>query len=112
MDGFEQPEVQQMKLVRPAITLDNLPMFATDLQIAEAVVGREKAEKWTRERLPTLANKPGFPAIDEFHEGRPVALVRRFYENYLGTGSTTATAPPGKADATQWKSKTRQRPQA
>ncbi|ESZ52800.1 MULTISPECIES: hypothetical protein [unclassified Mesorhizobium] len=99
------------QMTRAGATLDDLPMFASDEQIAEAIVGKDKAGKWMRERLPTLANKPGFPAIDEFHGGRPVALVQRFYENYLGTGSTTATAPPGKADASQWKTKTRQRPQ-
>ncbi|TIQ86463.1 MAG: hypothetical protein E5X38_16060 [Mesorhizobium sp.] len=97
--------------MKPA-TFDSLPMFASDQQIAEAIVGRDRAQKWLTERLPTLAKKPGFPAIDEFHGGRPVALVARWYENYLGIGSTTATAPPGRADASAWKSKSRSRPQA
>ena len=96
-----------MKRAEAAITLEDLPMFATDLQIAEAIVGREKAEKWMRERLPALANKPGFPAIDDFHGGRPVALVARYYANYLGTSSSTMTAPPGKADASGWKTKSK-----
>ncbi|MES0168182.1 hypothetical protein NKJ87_19705 [Mesorhizobium sp. M0027] len=93
----------------PPLRLDDLPMFATDRQIAEAIVGRDNAEQWMRERLPTLAGKPGFPAIDDFHGGRPVALVARFYERYLGTASSSTTALPGKADASQWKTKSRSR---
>ncbi|TIL30964.1 hypothetical protein [Mesorhizobium sp.] len=93
----------------PPLRIEDLPMFASDLAIAEAIVGRDNAEKWMRERLPTLANKPGFPAIDEFHGGRPVSLVARFYESYLGTASSATTAPPGKADPSQWKTKSRSR---
>jgi hypothetical protein len=36
-------------------TLDDLPMLASDRQIAEAIAGKEIAEKWLRQRLPTLA---------------------------------------------------------
>lgn len=93
----------------PPLRLEDLPMFATDRQIAEAIVGRDNAERWMRERLPTLSGKPGFPAIDEFHGGRPVDLVRRFYESYLGTAQSAATAPPTRADASQWKTKSRSR---
>ncbi|PWJ93603.1 hypothetical protein C8D77_101282 [Mesorhizobium loti] len=91
----------------PPLRLDDLPMFASDIEIAEAIVGRDNAEKWMRERLPALANKPGFPAIDEFHGGRPVKHVIRFYEKWLGTDASNATAPPGKADPGQWKTKSR-----
>jgi hypothetical protein len=97
--------------MKPA-TLESLPMFASDRQIAEAIVGKDKAEKWMRERLPTLANKAGFPPIDEFHGGRPVALVARWYDSYLGIGSRTGTTPPSRADASGWKSKSRSRPLA
>jgi hypothetical protein len=70
--------------------LDDLPLFATDRQIAEAIVGRDKAEKWMSERLPTLAKRPGFPPIDAFHGGRPVPLVKRFYQSYLGISERPA----------------------
>ncbi|TPI17609.1 hypothetical protein [Mesorhizobium sp. B4-1-1] len=40
-------------------------MFADDRQIAEAIVGCDNAEKWMRERLPALADKQGFPAVDD-----------------------------------------------
>jgi hypothetical protein len=71
---------------------------------AEAgIVGKEKAEKWMRERLPTLANKPGFPPIDAFHGGRPVKLVARFYDEYLGTGAGSGSVPRGVEDVSAWK---------
>jgi hypothetical protein len=78
--------------------LDRLPLFATDAEISVAVVGRERAEKWRRERLPTLATKAGFPPIDPFHGGRPVALVWKFYQHYMGL------APGGgRQDEGEWK---------
>lgn len=85
------------------LKLDDLPVFATDQQIAEAIVGKDKAEKWMKERLPTLASKPGFPPIDPFHGGRPVKLVARFYDEYLGTGTGTSSAPRGRVDREAWK---------
>lgn len=91
------------------LRLEDLPMFASDLEIAEAIVGKKFAAKWAKERLPTLAGKPGFPSIDEFHGGRAVALVARFYESYLGTASSATTPPPGRADPSQWKTKSRSR---
>jgi len=95
-----------LAVTRPAnqpLRLDDLPMFATDRQIAEAIVGKDKAEKWMRERLPTLASKPGFPPIDPFHGGRPVKLVARFYDEYLGVGKSGAPGPRGVEDVRAWK---------
>ncbi|MBL8578123.1 MAG: hypothetical protein JNK47_12925 [Mesorhizobium sp.] len=78
-------------------------MFASDRQIAEAIVGKHDAEKWMRERLPTLASKAGFPKVDDFHGGRPVALVKRFYDEYLGAGAAKGSAPRGVEDVSAWK---------
>lgn len=93
----------------PPTKLDDLPMFAGDREIAEALVGRLAAEKWVKERLPTLAQRPGFPAIDAFHGGRPVPLVKRFYENYLGLPADAKGKPDGKEDDSAW---TRRKPRA
>lgn len=92
-----------MRSAERPLRLDDLPMFATDRQIAEAIVGKDKAEKWMQDRLPTLASKPGFPPIDAFHGGRPVKLVVRFYDEYLGTGGTPMLAPRGVEDVSGWK---------
>lgn len=85
------------------LTLDDLPLFATDEAIAEAIVGKKAAPKWLAERLPTLASKPGFPPIDPFHGGRPVPLVRRFYANYLGMPASGNGACDGKEDESAWR---------
>ena len=92
-----------MKRVDLPVRLDDLPVFATDRQLAEAIVGKDAAEKWIQERLPTLASKPGFPPIDAFHGGRPVKLVARFYDEYLGTGTGSSSAPRGVEDVSAWK---------
>lgn len=87
----------------PPLTLDDLSMFATDREIAEAIVGREKADQWLRERLPTLASKAGFPKIDDFHGGRPVKLVAKFYDEYLGVGTGILPPPRATVDPSAWK---------
>lgn len=84
-------------------TLDDLPMFASDIAIAEAIVGHEAAGAWMRERLPTLAAKPGFPPVDPFHGGRPVPLVKRFYEQYLGLPDDPRGRPSGKENPDAWR---------
>lgn len=56
--------------------LSNLPLFATDRQLAEAIVGKERATMWIKAVIPQLERK-GFPRIDPLHDGRPVPLVRR-----------------------------------
>lgn len=70
-----------------------LPLFASDAEIAAAIVGKALAPKWVKDRLPTLAAKPGFPKIDDFHGGRPVPLVRSFYRSYLGITENAAGLP-------------------
>lgn len=83
--------------------LDDLPLFATDLEIAAAVVGEKRAAKWVKERLPALEKVPGFPKIDAFHGGRPVPLVARFYANFLGIGAEGL--PDGEEHPDAWHRK-------
>ena len=92
---------------RAPISFDSLPLFASDDEIARAIVGEAKAKEWVRTRLPTLAKKPGFPAIDPFHNGRPTWLIRRFYEQYLGMAGAAlkSGAPDGREDPTAWRKK-------
>ncbi len=76
--------------------LDKLPLFATDLEIAVAVVGKQNASRWRRDVIPVLEHK-GFPRWDPLHQGRPVPLVRQFYALYLGvTAGITLAKPTGK----------------
>lgn len=85
-----------------ATMLDGLPMFASDREIAEALVGKAKAAKWLKERLPALEKVPGFPKPDTFHGGRAVPLVKLFYANYLALPSSGAGLPDGQEDEAAW----------
>lgn len=77
----------------PFKPLDALPLFATDQQIAVAVVGRSRAAYWLAAVLPALERK-GFPAADPLHDARAVPLVRKFYEDYFGITAGFAMAKP------------------
>lgn len=75
----------------------HLPLFASDKELATAIVGKTRAAQWVKDTFPTLAARPGFPRVDAFHGGRPVPLVRRFYESYLGiTGAHPGWAQDGE----------------
>jgi hypothetical protein len=86
------------------IKLDDLPLFADDMTIAEAIVGKSAAPRWVKERLPTLSQKPGFPQVDDFHGGRPVKLVILFYDRYLKlTNHGGSKAVDGPEDEGVWE---------
>ncbi|WP_180375635.1 hypothetical protein [Mesorhizobium sp. 8] len=76
--------------------LEKLPLFATDLEIAIAIVGKQNASRWKREVLPVLEHR-GFPKFDALHGGRPVIKVAKFYESYMGaTGPGINAVPDGE----------------
>jgi hypothetical protein len=83
--------------------LSHLPLFATDQQLAVAIVGKERASMWVKTVIPQLERK-GFPRIDPLHDGRPVPLVKKFYDGYFGiTAGFAATAPDGEERLGLWK---------
>ncbi|MGG6895801.1 hypothetical protein [Rhizobium sp. BR 315] len=85
--------------------LSKLPMFATDREIAIAIVGKERASMYVKAVIPQLERK-GFPRIDPLHDGRPVPLVRKFYDGYFGiTAGFLAVAPDGEENLGAWKPK-------
>ncbi len=89
--------------------LGKLPMFATDKQIAVAVVGKGRADSWIRSVLPVLEPR-GFPKVDPLHQGRPVALVKLYYDAYLGIGpNTVPTGTDGEEDMEAWTRNRRSR---
>lgn len=90
--------------------LSQLPMFATDQQIAVAIVGKDRASMWVKAIIPQLEKK-GFPRIDPLHDGRPVPLVRLFYDGYFGiTAGFSVAAPDGEENLGVWtRSKRRAR---
>lgn len=83
----------------PFKSLDKLPLFASDQELAIAIVGRKNATHWRKFVLPAL-ERGGFPKVDTLHIGRAVPLVKRFYEHYFGLTLGWAMAPDGEKDWT------------
>ncbi|WP_165219555.1 hypothetical protein [Affinirhizobium pseudoryzae] len=81
--------------------LSNLPLFATDRQLAVAIVGKERAAMWVKTVIPQLERK-GFPRVDPLHDGRPVPLVKKFYDSYFGITAGFAV-PDGPERLGEWK---------
>ncbi len=77
--------------------LDKLPLFASDAEIAAAVVGRTKADYYRKAIIPALESR-GFPGIDPLHSGRPVPLVKQFYAAYLGITAGIVVARPDQEE--------------
>lgn len=91
---------------RPAIrTLDELPLFATDLEIAEAVVGPARAEHYARVTIKLLEKAPGFPPLNAAHGGRYTPAVRRFYDVEMGMASPSERllAPDRPENPEAWR---------
>jgi hypothetical protein len=80
--------------------LAKLPLFATDAEIAVAIVGKSRAEHWRKYVLPNLRN---FPKKDELQGGWPTPLVWKYYETYLALGEDFLSAGgPGKEKLEVW----------
>ena len=86
--------------------LSRLPLFATDPEIAAALVGADRAEDWLETALPVLEKLPGFPKVDPLHGGRPVPVLILFYETYLRLPS--ARGLPDGVEG-EWSGKRRRR---
>ena len=85
--------------------LDKLPLFATEQQIATALLGPGKVEHW-RQIVPLLERR-GFPTIDGLMGGRYTPAVRKFFDlDYrLGDHGQVASAPHTPAELGSWRSK-------
>lgn len=82
---------------------DNLPMFASDQDIAVAIVGKKAAGEWLKTRFPAIEKAPGFPKVDPLHGGRPVPLVKLFYDTYLQVPRSGRGMPDGEENEGAWK---------
>lgn len=87
----------------PFRSLDNLPLFATDKELAVAIVGPKRAAEWLRDKFPTISMKQGFPPVDSFHGGRATVKVAAFYDEYIGkVGPNVNFAPDGGDSVVEW----------
>lgn len=59
--------------------LDDLPLFASEEQLAVAILGPGKTVEWRG--IVKMLEERGLPGIDGFHGGRYVPAVRAFYDD-------------------------------
>jgi hypothetical protein len=82
---------------RPALTISDLPLFADDEQIGEAVLGPEKRREFAG--IATLLERDGMPKINPLWGGRYVPSVKAF----LDAANGLATLAPAKIDGIEGK---------
>lgn len=81
-------------MTRPArVTLADLPLFATDEQLGEAVLGPVRKGEFSA--LAILCERDGMPKIDAFWGGRYVPAVRAFFDHENGLADFAPTSPNG-----------------
>ncbi|SFU39031.1 hypothetical protein SAMN02799631_00398 [Methylobacterium sp. 174MFSha1.1] len=92
-----------MPRIRPKVSraaFDALPLFASDRDIAVALVGEDMAPTII-DMMPVL-ERMGFPKPDPFFVGRYVPAVRQFLDHRYGLTATTATACDGGVESERW----------
>lgn len=86
-------------------TLNELPIFASEEQLAAAILGPGNTVAWRG--IVKLLEGRGFPQIDGLHGGRYVPAVRAFYDVEYGVRPAwdrPAKEPHRPADLNaQWK---------
>jgi len=90
--------------MRHSKTIDDLPLFATDEQIGEVVMGPGTTKEW-HAMLPLLERR-GFPSIDGLLGGRYVPAVKAYFDReWYVHGSTSIRDPHGEETLGTWKAK-------
>ena len=83
-------------------TMDDLPLFASDEEISEIVMGEGKAKEWLA-ILPLLERR-GLPSIDGLMGGRYDPAVRAFFDREWGVhGPVNLRDPRGEEKLGTWK---------
>ena len=94
-----------MSARRPS--LDDLPLYADDLAIGAAVMGRARAGEWRA--IAPLLEARGLPKIDHLHGGRYVPAVKSFYNAFNGIVPLAPIAPDGMEYPEAWATRGRRR---
>jgi hypothetical protein len=90
------------------MTLDALPLFATDAELAKAILGK-RAKEWPR--VVALYEAKGLPPINTLMCGRFVPAVLKFFDHLEGvTNSAPVASCDGKEDALAWNKRKTRRP--
>lgn len=81
--------------------LDSLPLFADDLAIGAALLGRKRAREWRS--LAPLYERRGLPKIDPVMGGRYVPAVKAFFDADNGLANKPVATPDGVENPGAWK---------
>jgi hypothetical protein len=94
------------KRISQSKTIDDLPLFASDEEISEAVMGPGKIKEWLA-ILPLLERR-GFPSIDGLTGGRYVPAVKAFFDReWKVHGEVNVRDPHGEERLGTWKGRRR-----
>jgi hypothetical protein len=83
--------------------LDDLPLFADDKQLAEAILGKTRAKDW--QLFIQHYEGRGLPSLDPFTEARYVPAVRRFLDSLNGVNGAAPFPARDGPEQDQWHSK-------
>lgn len=87
-----------------ATPLDSLPLYADDIAIGAAIMGRSRAGEW--KAIAPLLEARGLPKIDDMHGGRYVPAVKMFYNSLNGVAPLVPAAPDGTEHPESWNTPT------
>jgi hypothetical protein len=88
--------------------LDQIPLFADDTTIGEALFGPESAREWLS--IASLLEDRGLAKIDALMGARYVPAVRAFFDHMYGLDRSVAPlTPDGTEDFEKWREKHKHR---
>jgi hypothetical protein len=83
-------------------TLRELPLFADERMLSEAILGHGAYTHWRA--IAPLLERRGFPKVDGLTGGRYTPAVKAFFDSeYSIGGATQAQAPHRPAELGAWK---------
>ncbi len=93
------------------LLIDRLPLYATDAELGEAIMGPRAAEWPIVLRLWQARKSPKFPPINKLTGGRFVPAVEEFLGKLEGLGDAAVAEPAGnfEREVEAWCSRPRSR---
>jgi hypothetical protein len=88
-----------------ALSIELLPLFASDDAIGTALLGADRAQEWRH--IAPLLEARGLPKVDHLMGGRYVRAVMAFFDHEYGLdrGGEVPLAPDGVENFEKWKAR-------
>lgn len=88
---------------KPLVKFEDLPLFPSDAELADAILGPGKTSEFTT--VATLNERNNFPKIDPLWGGRYKWAVKAFFDRQYGLSASPPLAPGGVEKPGAWISK-------